>query len=274
MNNDPHSGDLRPIPDPTVLTTQQLLREIQSVREIFETRLDGYDKAINLIQAMVDKSPSIAELNARTDERFKSVLLHSDDRAKEIHGRIESVKELKQHDLLHVTSKIEDLSTAVDARFEAAQLAVSSALAAQDKLTSAIFAASEKAITKAEEAQREYNIRSNEFRGQLDDQAKSLISRLEAQTVFKALEDKIDGIKDEQSTTRVIIQSLAQQSAVVNLRNELMVEISNLRESRSESGGHEKAIYQDKQQSNWNIGTIIAVLIGLAAIISELFFKH
>jgi hypothetical protein len=37
--------------------------------------------------------------------------------------------------------------------------------------TRASFEASEKAIVKAENAQRDYNVRSNEFRGQLDDQA-------------------------------------------------------------------------------------------------------
>src|SRR6202035_5755903 len=80
-----------------------------------------------------------------------------------------------------------------DQRFRAAEIAVSAALSAQEKAVAAAFLASEKAIIKAqeaqgdaflasekaiikaEEAQKDYNLRSNEFRGQLDDQAKTLM---------------------------------------------------------------------------------------------------
>src|ERR1041384_3926511 len=36
-----HVGDTRPIPDPTLLTTQQLLRENQALRELVESRIDA-----------------------------------------------------------------------------------------------------------------------------------------------------------------------------------------------------------------------------------------
>ena len=61
------------------------------------------------------------------------------------------------------------------------------ALAAQKELTAAANAASEKAILKSEEAQREYNVRSNEFRGQLDDQAKTLMPRIETENRFTTI---------------------------------------------------------------------------------------
>jgi len=69
--------------------------------------------------------------------------------------------------------------------------AVQDALAAQKELTSAAFASSEKAIVKAEEAQRDYNVRSNEFRGQLDDQAQTLMPRTETTVLIKSTEDKL-----------------------------------------------------------------------------------
>ena len=53
------------------------------------------------------------------------------------------------------------------------------------------FASSEKASLKAEQAQESYNVRSNEFRGQLDDQAKTLMPRLETDGRFSSVEDKI-----------------------------------------------------------------------------------
>lgn len=71
------------------------------------------------------------------------------------------------------------------------KLAVKDALTASKELTAAAFAASEKAIVKAESAQSDYNTRSNEFRGQLDDQAKRLMPRNESDTRFNAQEDKI-----------------------------------------------------------------------------------
>ncbi len=65
--------DWRPVPDPTVLTMEQLLREIASLREIFETRMGGYDKAILLLQEFTSRQPTIAEVVARMDEKFRSV---------------------------------------------------------------------------------------------------------------------------------------------------------------------------------------------------------
>jgi hypothetical protein len=62
-----------PVPDPTVLTTQQLTREIVSLTNLFETRFAGYDKAIELLQRSVDKSPTIAEIAVRLEERFRSI---------------------------------------------------------------------------------------------------------------------------------------------------------------------------------------------------------
>lgn len=56
----------------------------------------------------------------------------------------------------------------------------------------AAFEASEKAITKAEVAQTAYNARSNEFRSSLDDQAKLLLSRTEADARFQQLRELID----------------------------------------------------------------------------------
>lgn len=122
--------------------------------------------------------------------------------------------------------------TAVAAALAAQEKAVSAALNAQEKQTSTAFLASEKAIVKAEDAQREYNIRSNEFRGQLDDQAKMLMPRAEVAALFKAMEEKVYGIKAE-------LQISQQAASTANERSIAShgAEIASLRESRSESGG-------------------------------------
>lgn len=66
-----------PIPDPTLLTTDQLRRENFWLRELIESRLDGMDKALVLIQAKADKVPSEVDLKVGAlehlhDERFKA----------------------------------------------------------------------------------------------------------------------------------------------------------------------------------------------------------
>ncbi len=54
------------------------------------------------------------------------------------------------------------------------------------------FEASKEAVLKAEVAQQNYNVRSNEFRGQLDDQAKRLIARTEVEQLLKSMQDRIE----------------------------------------------------------------------------------
>lgn len=51
-------ADRRPVPDPTVLTTEQLQREIAALRDLIYTRLDAMDTAIKLLADGVNKVPS------------------------------------------------------------------------------------------------------------------------------------------------------------------------------------------------------------------------
>ena len=67
-----------PVPDPTELTTKALLREIAMLRDVLETRLNGYDKAIELIQTSADKVPSkvdvaVKQLQDLHQEKFQSI---------------------------------------------------------------------------------------------------------------------------------------------------------------------------------------------------------
>lgn len=97
---------------------------------------------------------------------------------------IETLKE-------HLIALIEGNDRRYQESFAGADKAVGAALAAQKELTNAAFASSEKAIVKAEDAQRDYNVRSNEFRGQLDDQAQTLMPRSETAVLIHSLEDKL-----------------------------------------------------------------------------------
>lgn len=77
--------DVRPIPDPTLLTTAALTREIASLKEILFTRLEGMDRAIVLFNDSITRVPTdtdrqiarlkelIEEMFKVTDERFSSI---------------------------------------------------------------------------------------------------------------------------------------------------------------------------------------------------------
>jgi hypothetical protein len=78
MNYPQTGGDVRPVPDPTTLTTAQLLRELGALRELLFTRLDAMDKATTVLAETVNRTPTaiqtaVANLRDVYDERFKSV---------------------------------------------------------------------------------------------------------------------------------------------------------------------------------------------------------
>jgi chromosome segregation ATPase len=145
-------------------------------------------------------------------------------------------------------TKFRDAEVAVSAALVAQQTATAAALAAQEKATQSAFVASEKAIDKSEQAQTAYNAKSNEFRGQLDDQAKTFMARSEVNSLVKGLEIQLSTLRDSQA------------SEITRLRED----IASLRESRSALGGRDEAARSDRTQGNWLIGT--AVTIGIAIV--------
>ncbi len=90
-----------------------------------------------------------------------------------------------------------------EARFTAADAAVATALIAQKEAVAAAFVSSKEAIIKAEAAQAAYNNRSNEFRASLDDANKSNIPRPEADSRFRALEEKIEELKKQLNVVQI-----------------------------------------------------------------------
>jgi hypothetical protein len=72
-----HAQDWRPIPDPTILTTEQLRRELAALREILTARLDGMDKATQLLDETVNRTPTeiqiqIMHLKELLEARFEA----------------------------------------------------------------------------------------------------------------------------------------------------------------------------------------------------------
>jgi hypothetical protein len=160
--NEKNDRGSRPVPDPTVLTTQQLNREILSLKELLAARFEGYDKAIELLQARADKSPSIdvvdvnvKSLGALVDEKFKGVQIQFQERD------------------IRTEQTSRDSKVAVDAALQAAKEAVGE----QNKSSALAIAKSEAATTK-----------------QID----SIV--LLIQSSNKGIDDKIDDMKNRLTT--------------------------------------------------------------------------
>ncbi len=123
-------------------------------------------------------------------------------------------------------------------RFKAQETAVAAALAAAEKLTAAAFAASKEAIYKAEQAQTAYNASHNDLTRKMDSQNREMLPRPEADSRFKAQDERIEDIKTE---------------------------IAKLREYKSEMGGRGEQRVESRQHSQWGIGIVIGSLLGAAA---------
>jgi hypothetical protein len=68
----------KPDPDPTLLTTQALLREIGSLKELFDTRFSATEHSVDLIRARIESvitiiDEKIVHLKDLTDEKFAGI---------------------------------------------------------------------------------------------------------------------------------------------------------------------------------------------------------
>jgi uncharacterized coiled-coil protein SlyX len=125
------SGNMLPIPDPTPLTTDMVLREVHALREVLDMRIAGNDRLIAMLQdslaerAVVIRT-QVDHLQQLQDEKFRSIqtqFVERDTRAEQ-------------------TAK--DSKVAVDAALQAAKEAVGE----QNKSSSLAISKSESGTTK------------------------------------------------------------------------------------------------------------------------------
>lgn len=91
MTDDPAHMERRPIPDPTVLTTQQLLGAIASLKELVMQRLDGMDKASAKSEKLF--RAEITALRDVQNQKFKSIQVQFRERQINIAAEIAAGKE-------------------------------------------------------------------------------------------------------------------------------------------------------------------------------------
>ena len=181
---------------------------------------------------------------------------------------IDSERRLLRSEIERAKDENTSLKELLFADLSAFKQAVAAQFVAVKEATAATFSSSQAAIVKAETAQSDYNIRSNEFRGQLDDQAKTLMSKDEAIPRFDTLGIRVDGLREYCDA-----QFNAIKDANEKRQKEVNDNINSLRESRSEVGGKEKATARGRERSDWSIGLIIAILLGLIDLLAILYTK-
>lgn len=176
-----------------------------------------------------------------------------------------SLREHFEAEIATLRLLIDERDRLYTAQFKASEVAVAAALLAQKESVSNAFLASEKAIVKAEDAQKDYNIRSNEFRGQLDDQAKTLMPRLETLSLFKSVDDKINNLQknfeDKLEAQRLSNEKLFDAGAK---------EIAGLRESRSEGAGKgsQEAVTALASRTQWFlVVSVTSAIIAFATLV-------
>lgn len=118
----PAMTDNVPRPDPSILTTQQLVREIQALKEVIFTRLQGMDEAILLRTERTDAIPGdierrMSKLQELMEEKLDGVELQVDEKFRSIQQQFE------ERDTRVAQTSV-DSKLAIDAALQAAKEAV------------------------------------------------------------------------------------------------------------------------------------------------------
>lgn len=147
--------DLRPIPDPSTLTTAQINREIAGLREILETRMDGMDARFMQLHVEFDKVPIAVE------------------------KIVQNLESLHEEKFQSIQTQFSERDTRTEQTSRDSKVAVDAALSAAKEAVSAQTIASQREILKSETATTK----------QID----SILSLIQSMT--KASDEKIDDLK-------------------------------------------------------------------------------
>jgi len=114
-----NAQDSRPVPDPTLLTTQQLTREIAALKEVIFTRLEGMDKAIflfneNITRVPTDTDKQIQHLKELHDSKFEDAEEKTKDGFSKSHESLQLVKNIIETRLTGMDKAIELIQSLSD----------------------------------------------------------------------------------------------------------------------------------------------------------------
>ena len=174
------NGGSRPVPDPTVLTTQLIDRAMKAEREYVDSQLSVRDERLEAI----DKATAL-----RLEDIHKIL---PEVRILAVHER-----ELTTEKFVSVEQQFKERDTRQERESRDNKLAVDAAFAAQEKQAAATNEANQKAIDKSEAA-------TNESIKKADDTSKA---------ANQALSDKIDDSKQRIANLEAQMVGMVQRTA-------------------------------------------------------------
>jgi hypothetical protein len=277
--------DSKPVPDPTELTTAQVIRETSALREIIETRLDGYDKAITLLQAASDKVPSagmvelevialkelannqVSNNRILSDERFASLTKQIDVRFESVHTKFtERLNGMDKAIILHQTvldkypsdvdTALGHLRALVDAMFSKTDDQITAIKTLFDKTgelnntaLQAAFAAAKEAVGAAQTASALANTKMETTFTKNFEQVNQLIT-----TIQESLGEKVEDLRKVFDDK---IEDLKKQMQMVENRGQL-------------DSGRQRGMGE-----SWSILVSVAgILVSIVAVVVVVLFHH
>ena len=130
-----------PVPDPTILTTEQLYRALGNLRELIETRLEGMDKAVELLRMSAGSYADINVHNAMRELLLERIM-RSDTVTLEHFARIET-------QFIELDKRTSQLKIASDTAIAAAMAAAEKAVGENNRSFSLAVAKSETSTGEA-----------------------------------------------------------------------------------------------------------------------------
>ena len=161
------ADDSRPAPDPTLLTTEQLFREVERLKEYVEALRTQDLEATRLAAQEREKAAAALreQLTLRVESGDSNLREHITAQIAQIHAALISADELER------------------ARHASAEARI----AGVQREVALVHEASERAIAKAEAATEKRFASVNEFRAQLASQTSSFLPREVAESQFEAM---------------------------------------------------------------------------------------
>ncbi len=106
---------IAPIPDPTLLTTQQLTREIAALKEVIFTRIDGMDLAIKLANETITRVPSDADKQIQHLKELLEVRIYANEKD---HEQIKEILETRLNGMDRALDLLQELSNKLPAKID------------------------------------------------------------------------------------------------------------------------------------------------------------
>jgi len=190
-------GESTPRPDPTALTTEQLIRETSRLEEVVRLRSEA-NKAE--LEGQISLTRERFEAMRRSlDERFATQQFAISTAFDAAQSAKEDSKELFDAKLTSLTEMLNERyatqTKALDAAFLAQQAAVATSFDASEKAMAAALLAAKEAVEKANTATEKRFDGVNELLGQQTATVSALLPRAEAEARMTDLDRRVGDIK-------------------------------------------------------------------------------